>query len=215
MSRLLDASLLPARRSALLLLGPSGAGKSPLGDTLEAGGLWGHRCFHFDFGATLRRAAEGGNETLSGTELAVIRDSLSGGALLENEHFPIARKLFEAFVAERAIGADDWIVLNGLPRHVGQAADVDGMVRIARVVYLDCSDEVVMDRIARNAGGDRTGRIDDTLDAVHRKLRLYEARTLPLVEHYRRKGVRILNVDVRVRTQPETIVSQLGLHEGG
>ena len=49
---------------AILLLGPTGSGKSPLGDELEANGLNGRRCLHFDFGRRLRRAAEGRPATL-------------------------------------------------------------------------------------------------------------------------------------------------------
>ena len=42
---------------ALLLLGPTGSGKTPLGDEIERRGLYGRRCLHFDFGASLRAAA--------------------------------------------------------------------------------------------------------------------------------------------------------------
>ena len=45
---------------AVLLLGPTGAGKSPLGDWLEARGLWGRPCHHFDFGANLRAIVAAG-----------------------------------------------------------------------------------------------------------------------------------------------------------
>ncbi len=44
------------RPPALLLLGPTGLGKTPLGLLLEARGLAGHRCVHFDFGDNLRQA---------------------------------------------------------------------------------------------------------------------------------------------------------------
>jgi len=42
------------RNPAVLLLGPTGAGKTPLGEMIEARGLWGMSCLHFDFGANLR-----------------------------------------------------------------------------------------------------------------------------------------------------------------
>jgi hypothetical protein len=48
------SEVVPNSLPALLLLGPTGAGKTPLGDWLEAHGLWGRPCHHFDFGANLR-----------------------------------------------------------------------------------------------------------------------------------------------------------------
>ena len=47
---------------AVVLLGPTGSGKTPLGEWLEAKGLGGRRCHHFDFGTRLRRVATGALE---------------------------------------------------------------------------------------------------------------------------------------------------------
>ena len=37
-------------------------------------------------------------------------------------------------------------------------------------------------------GGDVQQRADDTPDAVHRRLDLYETQTAPLIDHYSRRG---------------------------
>ena len=199
------------RHPALLLLGPTGAGKSPLGDALEARGLRGRRCLHFDFGACLRRGAsdDGAGGLLTPDERAFLRDVLRSGALLEDRDFPIARKILLDFLARRGAAAGDLLVLNGLPRHAGQAEALEPVVRVETVVHLACAPETVLERIRTDAGGDRAGRTDDALDDVRRKLATYEARTAPLLRHYEMRGVRVVTVAVGSRDAAETIRSEL------
>ena len=97
------------------------------------------------------------------------------------------------------------LVLNGLPRHVQQAEAMHSFVDIRAVVELCCSPETVLERVRRNTGGDRSGRVDDDAPLVRRKLALYEQRTAPLVAHYRRKGASVLRVAVDVETTPERL----------
>jgi len=193
----------------ILILGPTGAGKTPLGDCLQARGLWGRRGRHFDFGAALRRVAEPHNAdgSLTGDELGVVRESLRTGALLDDENFPIARKILTAFVAEGR--DDDLIVLNGLPRNAGQARDVEAIVDVRVVVHLACTPEVAIARIRANVEGDRAGRTDDDERAIRAKLDLFARRSLPLAEHYRRRGARVETVPVAAETRSEDIWLQL------
>jgi len=201
-------------QSAILLLGPTGAGKTPLGEWLERTGLWGRRCFHFDFGANLRQAAEQGSGVLTDRELKIVRDSLKTGALLENENFPIAGKILRGFAEARGVKADDLVVLNGMPRHAGQAEDVDRIVDLQAVVVLECGAEVVRERIRVNAGGDRAGRADDSPAAVREKLRIFAERTRPLLDHYRAKRVRVQTVRVGLTTGPAEIVTLIEKRPG-
>lgn len=92
-----------SRCEAIVLLGPTGAGKTPLGAWLEAKGLWGRRCLHFDFGASLReRAGKGaGPGPLTPAQRRFLVAVLTRGALLEDRHFPIARRLLEDFLRKR------------------------------------------------------------------------------------------------------------------
>ena len=181
----------------MLLIGPTAAGKTPLGQMLERRRLGARRCLHVDFGDLLRLAAAGdGPKTLSKDDLALVHRVLDSGALLENEHFGVARKLVEGRLAAGGLGAGDVVVLNGLPRHVGQARDVDAMFDITTVVDLTCDAETVFHRIAANAGGDRTARTDDHAGAVQDKLVLFAERTRPLIDHYRTKGAQIVALDI-------------------
>ncbi len=195
----------------LLLLGPTGSGKSPLGDLLEERGVSGRRCLHFDFGANLRSAAAGRGVAadLDAHDLETVSDALEHGLLLENERFAVAEKILRSFAARRGVTAADYLVLNGMPRHVGQAEDVSRLVAVEAVVYLECSARTVFERIRLNTGGDRTRRTDDSPDAIGRKLVLFERRTLPLVQHYRSGGTAVITIPVSIHTTDEQILQQL------
>jgi len=203
------------RPEAVVLVGATGSGKSPLGDCLERQGLWGRECVHFDFGAQLRAAAgEGRSDVLSADELAFVRRVLDEGLLLEDEHFPIARALLGQFIGERVPGersGSPLLILNGLPRHVGQARAMEGLVEVVAVVYLRCGAGVAEERIRSNTGGDRSGREDDGAAAIAAKQVLFERRTRPLVDYYRARGARVIEVQVDADTTPgdvRRVVSQ-------
>ena len=199
------------RYRAILLLGATGSGKTPLGMLCEKEGLWKRRCLHFDFGEQLRKA-EGDRQAglyLSEDDVTIISNSLKTGRLLEKEEFYIAEKIFKSFIEGKRADNDFIVVMNGLPRHLNQAEDVDRLVDIQMLVYLDGSPEVIMKRIAQNSGGDRTGRIDDSLPEVERKLRLFEQRTLPLVSYYSSKGVRVERIAVAVESTPQDMLRQI------
>ncbi len=181
---------------AILLLGPTGAGKTPLGDDLEKRGFRGRRCFHFDFGAELRAAAGDDDDGLRDSDRAVIRRVLETGALLEDSEFPIAWRVFRRFVRTKRIRPDDWIVLNGLPRHVGQARGLGRDVDVRAVVVLNAVPSVIRERIRSNIAGDRTNRIDDRPADIEAKLGIFEARTRPLIDFFAARGAEIVRIEV-------------------
>jgi adenylate kinase len=197
--------------NAILLIGPTGAGKTPLGNLLEARGLWGRRCLHFDFGANLRKGAadEGAGGLLTPEERAFVRETLASGALLEDKDFPLARKVFLEFLARRGAEPDVHVVLNGLPRHAGQAEMMMPLVRMELVVNLACEPEVILERIRANVAGDRTGRTDDTLDDIRRKLLTYTSRTTHLLAYYLTHGVRVVTIGVDAKTTAEEMRKRL------
>ncbi|MDJ0523696.1 MAG: nucleoside monophosphate kinase [Planctomycetota bacterium] len=187
---------------ALLLLGPTGAGKTPLGDVLEARGLHGRRCLHFDFGVQLRAAdaAPDSAPRLDADQRAVIRRVLAEGTLLEDHEFPIAAALLDAFLDVRRVQPEDLLILNGLPRHVGQAQAIDALHEIRAVLQLSASAKVLHERIARDTGGDRASRQDDAAEQVAARIARFEVRTRPLVTHYADRGVAIVEVATGVES---------------
>ena len=195
----------------MLLLGPTGAGKTPLGDALARHGLWGRRCAHFDFGAQLRRLVEVDrpDDVAGADDLAVLRRVLQTGALLEDEQLPLALRIVDAFLAAHCPQPSTLVVLNGLPRHRGQAEGIRPLLDVTTVALLECSPEVVLGRIAGNVGGDRTARADDDREAVRRKLDIFRERTEPLVDYYRRAGARIERIAVTAAMTPDDARAEL------
>ena len=190
---------------AALLLGPTGAGKTPLGELIQRRGLWEADYLHFDFGENLREivANNQAGGALSEADIDLLREMLASGALLEDEHFPIARRIVLGFMAARRAGPRTCILLNGLPRHIGQATAMEAVLEIRTVVHLRCSAETVFARIDADTGGDRAGRVDDDLAAAAEKLAIFERRTEPLLRHYGRRGVEIHPINVTADMTPE------------
>ena len=197
---------------AILLVGPTGSGKTPLGAFCEKEGLWQSNVFHFAFGAILRRiaAATGpGLFSLTKQDLSVIRQSLATGALLENRNFHIARNLFLSYAKEKQIQDPALILLNGLPRHTGQALDIEPFIQVKLVLALSCAPDVVKERIWQNTGGDRTRRKDDDVNAIEKKLKIFRKQTAPLLNHYRQKGIPIISLAVEIDTTPEQVCRRM------
>jgi adenylate kinase len=197
--------------SAILLIGPTGSGKTPLGNQLEEKGMRGRRCHHFDFGHQLRTVGNIATRPnfLSNREQDVVQRSLRTGSLLDDSHFPIARKIFLDFIHRKSILNDDLLILNGLPRHRGQSEKMDELVLIKGVINLSCTPETVLDRIRMNTGGDRSGRIDDAYDNIVKKLQTFNERTEPLLEYYRSNRIAIFSIHVTADLRPETIRTNL------
>ncbi|MBM4147963.1 MAG: hypothetical protein FJ224_02810 [Lentisphaerae bacterium] len=203
----------PAPLRAVLIVGPTGVGKTPLGEALDRNGLLGSRCCHFDFGQALRDAAEGGG-VLDPAENVFVRRLLEEGALLEDDRFPLALKLLRAFIADREMKPADILVLNGIPRHSGQARDISPVADVRVVIALRASPETVAERIRRDTGGDRRGREDDSPADIARKLKIFADRTAPLLDHYRRAGVELRTIDVGIETTAEEVVRMIETRAG-
>lgn len=205
---------------AILLIGPTGSGKTPFGGYLNSKKLFNKDCYHFDFGARLRgieqlfdrqdqAALKNKFSLLGDKELDIINHSLKSGTLLEDDQFYIAEEILLSFIAERGITQDDLLIMNGLPRHIGQAVKIDRLVDITGIIYLNCTDEVVFERIIRDSGGDRAGRNDDSKEEVSRKLAIFRERTLKLIKHYKEKGVKVYDINISGDTQPEDIYTEI------
>ncbi|MDQ7006640.1 MAG: nucleoside monophosphate kinase [Acidobacteriota bacterium] len=196
---------------AWLLVGPTGSGKSPTGELLAR--RTGR--FHLDFGHHLREIAAGRRVVdLSPEEEAFVRRLLAARSLFPDADFPLAARIVEGILARRA--GDRKVILNGIPRHVAQARRIGGLLEISRVIVLHCPAEVAAGRVARRRRGsseDHAGRDDDAPEDVREKLRLYEAETRPLVQWYRRRGVRVLSLPVTLTTTAEDLVAGLGLSD--
>ncbi len=193
----------------LLLIGPTGAGKTPFGSCLAHYGCRGRKVSHFDFGEELRCAVSGGGaDMLHAGEREFLQQVLANGALLENERFGIALKILRVFVDRENLSAHDLLLLNGLPRHVDQARALEESFAPSAIVLLDCDAHTVYARIQNNTGGDRSGRIDDSVELIARKLETFRERTLPLISFYEGRGRPIIKLSVGCSTTASNLCAK-------
>jgi len=196
---------------AILLIGPTGSSKTPLGILLETLGMLNKKCVHFDFGAQLRQIADLNvcPDFLVQWEFNAIKSVLESGNLLSDEQFTIARKILNEFCRKRSIDDNTLLILNGLPRHYGQAEAISPIIDVGIIISLECSVEVVFRRISSDIGGDRAGRRDDNLTDVAKKLALFQERTAPLLDYYRSQGKTIISLPVATETTAQRLWESL------
>jgi len=203
----------PRALRAVLLLGHSCSGKSPLGEAV-ARSLSGRerRFLHLDFGALLRAVGDGKVRAgFTRQQTGLVRAFLRG-RLLDRRTFWVARRIVQWFLREhRARQGRDVLVLNGLPRHAGQARDMASLgIDVALVIHLDCPAAVAWQRKLTAESGlgfeDRRGRPDRARHVFIRRARSFRRLTLPLVRYYRGRGVTVMRVPVGVGTSPAVVL---------
>jgi len=197
-------------KKALLLIGPTGSGKSPLGNLLEKEMGWAH----FDFGHRLRMISYRENAHGLGEEdVDFIRDLLEEHALFPDDRFDIVENILTFFLNDRKSAPG--VILNGLPRHTGQAEAIAPILDIRYLAVLDCRPEDIAERIIRRKSGltnDHADRSDDTPSAIRKKMELFNNRTKPLIDFYRSIGVEIITLPVETDTREDELVEIIQKH---
>jgi len=158
----------------ILLLGPQGSGKGTQAKRIsDAYGIP-----HIATGDMLRAAMAA--ETELGRKVKPIYDS---GELVPDD-------LMIELIRERLAQDDteNGFVLDGFPRTPPQAEALDPMLReigkeLSLVFVLQLTDEVCVERVRKRA--QLEGRVDDTPEAIAKRLEIYHRETEPLIEWYR------------------------------
>lgn len=161
-----------------ILFGPPGAGKGT-----HAGALaQKYNLKHISTGELLRA------EIAAGTELGREAKSLiDKGALVPDS---VVEGMIET--AFDTIKDVDGFLLDGFPRNLSQASDLDAILakrgeEVTAVVALMISDETIRTRIKGRAIIE--GRADDASDeTINNRIKTYHAQTEPLIEYYKKAG---------------------------
>jgi adenylate kinase len=168
----------------VVLVGPPGSGKG----TQAAFITRDFALSHVSTGEMLRAEAASGSAL--GDEVAPL---MAAGKLVPDE---LIVRVIEERLRQQDVRLG--VVLDGFPRTVGQARALDTMLGAAgRRIDLIISLAVpVTDLVERLVGRAREQeRSDDTHQVIRVRLVEYEAKTAPVLEHYRAHGACIAGVD--------------------
>jgi adenylate kinase len=165
----------------ILLFGAPGAGKGTQGKIL---GTIPH-FFHCACGDVFR------NLTVNSPLGKVFIEYSGRGQLVPDE--PTIRlwrqSITNATRAERFNPKSDTLVLDGIPRNVGQAKLLKDTLDVRAVFYLHCTDmSKMVERLQRRAL--KENRLDDAnLEVIRSRLEVYDSETKPLLQYYGKKLV--------------------------
>ena len=185
-----------------IMFGPPGAGKGTHAVALRDK----YNLCHLSTGELLRA------EIAAGTGLGMKAKALiSQGNLVPDE-------MVEKMIEKRFNTIDDveGFLLDGFPRTLGQAEDLDKMLAargdsVTAVISLMIPDEMVHQRIRHRAAIE--GRIDDASDVViQNRINTYHAQTEPLIEYYTKQG-KYFEIEAYAPTIEENRARVLGLME--
>ena len=161
-----------------ILFGPPGAGKGTHASAIAEK----YNLKHLSTGELLRA------EIAAGTELGKQAKSLiEAGELVPDS---VVEGMIET--AFDTIKGFDGFLLDGFPRNIPQAEDLDKILskrgeQVTAVVSIMIPDELIRKRIAHRAAIE--GRADDASDeTINNRIKTYHTQTEPLIEYYKAQG---------------------------
>ncbi|MFC7028771.1 adenylate kinase [Halomicroarcula sp. GCM10025324] len=180
----------------ILILGPPGAGKG----TQSANIAEEYGVEHVTTGDALRANKDMDISDMD-TEYDTPREYMEAGDLVPDA-------VVNAIVDE-ALNSADGFVLDGYPRNIEQAEELEGMTDLDVVLSLDVSREELVDRltgrrvcddcganfhvefsppeeagVCDECGGDLIQRDDDNEASVRNRLDVFDENTAPVIDHY-------------------------------
>jgi adenylate kinase len=167
-----------------IIFGPPGSGKGTQATRIEEE----FQLKHLSTGAILRQEVATGTPT--GKEAERI---MAAGDLVPDD---LIVDIVRSRLPEAEAGAG--VLLDGFPRTVTQARALDSMLeneghRVDFVVALDVPEQELVERIMHRAKVE--GRADDTREAIEERMHEYRTLTAAVLDHYRKQGVRVEEVD--------------------
>lgn len=161
-----------------ILFGPPGAGKGTHASAIAEK----YKLKHLSTGELLRA------EIAAGTELGKQAKSLiEAGELVPDS---VVEGMIET--AFDTIKGFDGFLLDGFPRNIPQAEDLDKILskrgeQVTAVVSIMIPDELIRKRIAHRAAIE--GRADDASDeTINNRIKTYHTQTEPLIDFYKKQG---------------------------
>ncbi|MBA2523268.1 MAG: nucleoside monophosphate kinase [Chthoniobacterales bacterium] len=168
-----------------LLFGAPGSGKGTQGKTL--GTI--PRFFHCACGDVFRSI-----DTRTQVGRAFLDYSSKGQLVPDEITVQLWKARIDAAVDAHAFKPDiDTLVLDGIPRNVGQAKIMDGLIDVKKVFHLSCPNrEMLFSRLKKRALKDN--RLDDANEEViKRRLDTYENESKPVLTYYSKERISVID----------------------
>jgi adenylate kinase len=168
-----------------ILFGAPGSGKGTQGKTL--GTI--PRFYHCACGDVFRSI-----DTRTTVGKAFLEYSSKGQLVPDEVTVELWKEAIDAAVDAHKFKPDiDTLVLDGIPRNVGQAEIMEEMIEVEKVFHLACpSRETLFTRLKKRALKDN--RLDDANEQIiQRRLDIYETESKPVLSHYPKERVIVVD----------------------
>lgn len=162
----------------IVIFGAPGSGKGTQSENL----ISHYGLYHISTGEVLR------DNIARGTELGKIADSyISEGKLIPDD----LMVSILADILDNTPEAKGGVIFDGFPRTINQAGALKEMLakrgaKVNAVVGLEVEEDELIDRLIKR--GKESGRSDDNLETIKKRLQVYHSQTQPLHDYYVNEG---------------------------
>ncbi|CAG8500845.1 10655_t:CDS:10, partial [Ambispora leptoticha] len=158
----------------VFVLGGPGSGKGTQCEQLEQ--MYG--LVHISTGDLLRQ--EVANNTEIGQE---IKNAMEEGKMVSND---VTTKLLLQAMKAASQDATGFLI-DGFPRTMDQAIEFENNIGSCTfVLYYECPTQVLINRLVKR--GETSGRMDDNLTSIEKRIQVFEKTSLPVIEYYLEDG---------------------------
>lgn len=166
--RQIDTSVIQTKPIVFVLGGPGSGKGTQCEKIVEKYGF-----LHLSAGDLLRK------EVSKGSEIGERIDQIIKDGQLVPQDVTIC--LLKEAMLERSDSKG--FLIDGFPREIKQGKQFERQVAFAKLILnYDCPDEVLTERLLKR--GKHSGRVDDNLESIKKRLVLFHEKMAPVVEHY-------------------------------
>lgn len=164
----------------IVIFGAPGSGKGTQSEYL----IKHYGLFHISTGDVLR------SHIKNGTELGKIASTyINDGKLIPDD---LMISILENVLNENPEKEKQGVIFDGFPRTIEQAKALKEMLarrgsKVDIVIGLDVPEEELIDRLIKR--GKESGRSDDNMETIKKRLDVYHNQTSPLRDYYVTKGI--------------------------
>lgn len=161
----------------IVITGAPGSGKGTQSELIEKE----YNLFHISTGDMLRAEIKAGSEIGKQAECLI-----ADGKLVPDE-------IIISMLRKQVLDHKDakGFIFDGFPRTVVQAEELDEMLgemgaKVDILLCMDVEHKSLVERLLNR--GKTSGRADDNLETIEKRLKVYEENTLPVIEFYKKSG---------------------------